>query len=273
MTTEPELKSRIVCDADMDTVETMVFAGGEAVVFSARSPGKDKNQDAAAILPFGPRGGVLAVADGLGGQPGAEHASRLAVESLAAALDNYALAGGRMRDAILDGIEAANAAVLELGIGAGTTLAIAELSEDYVRAYNIGDSLVMSVGQRGRTKLQTIAHSPVGYALESGLLNEDEAFHHSERFYISNIVGDPAMHIDVGSPVTFSARDTVLVASDGLSDNFQVEEILEFIRKGTLTEVAQEMADRCRESMIAADGERHGKPDDLTFLLYRSANS
>ena len=82
---------------------------------------------------------------------------------------------------------------------------------------------------RGRVKLQTISHSPVGYAVESGMLDDQEAMHHEERHVVSNIIGTPEMRIEIGPPIDLATYDTLLVATDGLADNLHIEEIIERI--------------------------------------------
>ena len=109
-------------------------------------------------------------------------------------IDNRA----ELRDAILNGFEDANGAVQALGIGAATTLAVVEVKENIVRPYHVGDSMILVVGQRGKIKLQSVPHSPVGYGVESGLLDEKEAMYHEERHLVSNVVGSPDMRIESG---------------------------------------------------------------------------
>ena len=192
-------------------------------MFSARSPQKSTaNEDVAAVLPVSSDHGVLAVADGLGGHAGGERASRLAVETIQktihAALE---LADDPdkidpLRPAILDGIEAANEQVRGLGTGAATTLVLVEIRERVVRPYHVGDSAILLVGQRGKLKFQTIAHSPIGYAVEAGLIDEKDAIHHDQRHMISNVIGSPEMRIEIGPAIQMAARDTLVLASDGL---------------------------------------------------------
>lgn len=265
--------ARLVEKAGGESPESRAFAGGRVVLYSAPSPDKEgaPNEDAAAILPLGPKRGVLAVADGLGGQPHGHTASAVALRSLEEALREGASGSEEsLRGAILDGVERANAAVRELGLGGATTLMVAEIVGRTLRAYHVGDSALVVTGQRGRLRLQTIPHSPVGYAVESGLLDAEEALHHDERHLISNIVGSPDMRIEVGSPLALAARDTVLLATDGLFDNLAVEEVVRTVRCGPLERAAAALAERCGERMRRPREGEPSKPDDLTFLLFRA---
>ncbi len=174
-----------------------------------------------------------------------------------------------LRTAVLNGIENANHAVQELGVGAATTLALVEIQESAVRPYHVGDSMILVTGQRGRVKLQTVAHSPVGFAVEAGLLDEKEALHHEERHVVSNIIGTPEMRIEVGPNQSVAMRDTVLLGSDGLFDNVHLDEIVELVRKGPLLDAARALAELATTRMHEPQEGQPSKPDDLTFVLFR----
>ncbi len=247
---------------------SLSFGEGEVVAFSTSAPLKETNQDAAAVL-FYPGGGVIAVADGMGGQSAGERAARITLETLSVGAVLGRDRGDSLREVVLDAIEAANRAVLNLGVGAGTTLAALIVRAGRARPIHVGDSMVLHVGQRGRIKTQTVSHSPTGYGVEAGLLDEDEALHHEERHLISNYVGKEGMHIEIGSSVPIARRDTLLVASDGLADNLTVDEIVEIVRKGPLLQAGRELSSLARERMATKRAEFPSKPDDLTFLLYR----
>jgi serine/threonine protein phosphatase PrpC len=269
-TTEKGLVARILTDADMCEGELLPFARGEVALYSARSPEREgKNEDAAALILIDSEQGVLAVADGVGGQAGGENAAETVLRRLEKAVEAADLPTRTLRGAILDGVEDGNEAVRGLGIGAATTLVVAEISGNTLRPYHVGDSAILVVGQRGKIKLQTVSHSPVGYALESGLLEEDEALHHDERHLISNMVGSAEMRIEVGSPIRIAPRDTVLLATDGLLDNLSLQEIVDGIRTGPLARVVQNLARTCGQRMRAPEGGHPSKPDDATFLLFR----
>jgi serine/threonine protein phosphatase PrpC len=270
MPTQTSDHVRFFLDLDLREAEVLPIASGVAAAYTARCPGKEPpNEDAAVLITCGPKSGVLAVADGFGGQPAGEQAARLALESLAVAVDRAAATGAPLRAGILDGFEKANEAVVALGVGAATTLATLEIDDGRARSYHVGDSVVLIVGQRGKTKLQTVSHSPIGYAVEAGWLKEDEALHHEDRHIVSNMIGSPDMRIDIGPSLRLRPRDTVLLGSDGVFDNVPTQEVVDLVRKGSLTEVAHRLAAECDQRMRTPDAGQPSKPDDLTFVLYR----
>ncbi len=257
---------------EQDLLEDVRFevAGGMVALYSERSPDKETpNEDAVAIIPTGPDSGVLAVADGLGGAPAGRQASSLAIQCLARTVEEAARADVPIRSGILNGFESANEEVLALALGAATTLTVVEFDDRLVRHYHVGDSFSLLTGQRGKIKMQSIPHSPVGYAVEAGLLDETDAMHHEERHMISNVIGSADMRIEVGSAVGLAPRDTLLLASDGLSDNLHMPEIVECIRKGSLRTIAENLATRARERMRGGEDGQPSKPDDLTFAVFR----
>jgi len=243
---------------------------GDVVAYCSRAPEKKSdNEDAAAVFECGPDCLLLAAADGVGGHPAGEAAAAVALAALHDAVLDAPSEPDALRAAVLGAFDEANRAVMALGNGSATTLAVAEIRGRTVRTYHVGDAAVLVFGGRGKVKLQTIAHSPVGYALEAGLLDEAAAMAHDERHMVSNVVGDPAMHLGVSSPLRLSPRDTVVVASDGLFDNLYTEEIAEILRRGPLERAVRAAAEECRGRMRDPRPDRPSKPDDLTLLAYR----
>lgn len=240
------------------------------MVQTTRCPEKQSpNEDAAAIIPVAD-GAVLVVADGMGGGPAGQKASSLAVRTLEQEVRRIdSRLDQQLRFAILNGIEQANAAIQQLGIGAATTLAVVEVRHDFVRPYHVGDSLILVVGMRGKLKLQTVPHSPVGYGVEAGLLDGVEAMHHADRHVVSNVVGDPEMRIEIGPRLRLAARDTLVVASDGLADNLHTEEIADLVRKGDLYRASQRLFNEALRRMETQEESHPSKPDDLTLIAFR----
>jgi len=263
-----ELKeARLFLGRNMAEGELWHLAGGCAAVYSARAPDvpDGPNEDAAALVPTAVGGVVIAVADGMGGGPAGEQAASLAVRALQRSVAD----GGPVRTAILNGFEAANHEVLALGGGAAATLAAVEIEGDSARPYHTGDSLILVVGQRGKRKHQTVPHSPVGYGVEAGLIDEAEALHHEDLHLVSNLIGSAEMRIEVGPRIPLASRDTLLIASDGLTDNLAIAEIVERVRKGSLREVMRSLAAEVEVRMHHPAEGRPSKPDDLTFVAFR----
>ena len=246
------------------------IGGGSLVAFSSPAPDKETpNEDAVAAIPYGPDAAVLIIADGAGGLPAGRRASRLAVRSLEKSLNEAMSETMLLRTAILNGIEAANQAVLSLASGSATTMTVVTIEGLLARTYQVGDSEAMVVGQRGRIKSQAMAHSPTGFAVEAGFLDERAALHHKERHLVSNFIGTTDMHIDMGIDVKLKPRDTVLLASDGLTDNIHVQEIVDMIRKGPLSAAIDSMSSLARRRMSVESKHQPSKPDDLSVILFR----
>jgi len=256
----------------MDSPEVHEICGGLCAVFSTSCPGSEAvNEDAALILSRdNGRSAVLVVADGMGGSQFGEEASRLTIELLTKAVSEAPGEADDWRLPILDGIETAGLAVRELGNGAGTTIAVAVIQDRKVCTFHVGDSGVLLLGQKGKIKHQTLSHSPVGFAVEAGLLDVHKAMHHEERHIVSNVVGSPDMWIEVGPARKLAAMDTLLVASDGLLDNLLPGEIVDILRKGPIDEAANLLAGETLNRMILPRNDEASKPDDLTFIIFRS---
>lgn len=263
-------QTTVLAGADMEHCADTEVGAGKAAFFTHRGPHKETgNEDAIAIVRCAADSAVLAIADGAGGMRAGEQASRTALEVLTATVEQAAGAGESLREAILTGIETANRAVLDLGLGAVTTLVVAEIQDHTIRTYHVGDSVIMVIGQRGKIKLQTISHSPVGYAVEAGVMDEGEAMHHEERHLVSNMIGTPDMRVEMGSTLELAPRDTVLLSSDGLSDNLHTDEIVARARKGALLDCADDLVFATRQRMLEPAATAPSKPDDLALLLYR----
>lgn len=243
-------------------------ACGSVAMICRRSPTKTSfNDDSAAVIYPAADAAVMVVADGIGGGPLGHKASAIAVETLIQHV-SQADPSQDLRIPILNSIEAANLKILELGVGAATTIAVMQIQRHTARAFNVGDSMMLIFGGRGKMKWKSLPHSPVGYAVESGLLDEAAAMIHDDRHVISNYVGSREMHIEIGPTQRLAPRDTIIVGSDGLFDNIRLDEIVELGRRGKLLRRVGKLAQLATQRMHGEDGSLPGKPDDLTILLY-----
>ena len=267
-TTTGQEQRKLFIETDMGSPQLLSFAVGNVAALCRRCPEKiEPNDDSAAVVETASGAIVLVVADGVGGGPMGHKASAIAVQEVSESVIASTSAGD-LRPAILDGIEQANREILDLGVGAATTLALVEIQAGAARPYKVGDSMKLILGQRGALKWKSTAHSPVGYAVESGMLDEFDAMHHDDRHIVSNLVGCRNMRIEVGPSRLLAARDSVIVGSDGLFDNLHLEEVVRFAKSGKLVDRVERLADQATVRMIGNESDVPGKPDDLTILIY-----
>lgn len=245
---------------------------GVCLFYTARDGRKQtSNEDAALIAGTVNAATILAVADGVGGQPDGEVASRICLETLAETLRAPEAEGVALRELVLASFEEANRRLLTGGSGRAATLVVATIENRELRCYWVGDSGILVFSARGATRMQNIAHSPVGYALDSGWLDEREAMLHAERHLVSNVIGTADMHVSISSPIRLRLQDSVVLASDGLFDNLYVAEIIATMRRGRLSRVLREVVALCQRRMRHPLPGEPGKSDDLTILAFRYA--
>ena len=243
---------------------------GQVAVFMREAPIADRiNEDSALILELGDAEALLAVADGASGHPSGDLASRTLVKSIQERVTDSDSADVPLRELVMQGVEAGHHAILNGNSGGATTLVVALIDGTTVQTLHVGDSFALVVGQRGRIKMQSVPHSPTGYAVEAGQISDRQALSHPERHYVFNLVGSKGMRIEVGPRVELARHDTLLLASDGLSDNLTPAQYIEYVRKGDWKAQLEQLAKAVSEKMKPKDGATEAVPDDLTVLLYR----
>lgn len=249
---------------------SIAVGGGQAEVYCDISPEKPAdNQDCLMTLQLSPDRCLLAVADGAGGIYGGRRAARLALQTLRDQVRDANPGSDELRTAVLSAMEVANAAVISATRGAACTLTAATVDGREVRVFHVGDSVALMTGQRSALKLQTVAHSPVGFALAGGFLTEQDAMFHPERHVVSNFVGTQEMVIEVGPPITMAKHDSILLASDGLTDNLYTDEILSIMRRGPIAGSLDKLVEKTVNRMRHRDQMAPGKADDLAIILFR----
>lgn len=201
-----------------------------------------------------------AVADGIGGAPGGEVASQIAVSLVDAAFT------GRSSDELEAGARAANRAIWNRAnsrpmlAGMGTTLAAIALVGDDLVTVNVGDSRVCMV-RDGSLSRVTEDHTVVAELVLRGELEERDARDHDHFGVLTRALGaGPDVEIDVA---TCPARvgDRVLVASDGLFNELVDTEICDRLTTregpdaavGALMELALGRGARDNVTVVVAD--------------------
>ncbi|HKK73136.1 MAG TPA: protein phosphatase 2C domain-containing protein [Candidatus Krumholzibacteria bacterium] len=252
--------------AELQGVGRVDTPRGPVIVWGARRPGADRPSEDSALIHHDGDTLVMAVADGAGGHALGGEASEAAVRAIAWTLES---GEGDIRDRIRRARIEAVDAVARLGEEAITTVALTLIHENEVRTWHAGDSTILLTGQRGRRKLRTTDHTVPGLEAAAGRMTLDEARAHEERHLLVNALGTEEVGWETVGPVPFAARDTLLLATDGLFDNLSDDEIVAFVRSGPLEDGIRALVERNHARMFEDQGPWPGKPDDVVVLAHR----
>ena len=210
--------------------------------------------------------GLYVLADGMGGAKAGEHASRIAVETVA---ETVRLSPQRDSQVLIRAAEEANRRVLEAARddpsleGMGTTLVAALELEEELAIASVGDSRAYMLDDRGLhviTDDQTWVNE-VGRPLG---LDEESLRHHPMRHVLTMAIGASAPLTINHYRVPLAKGNLVLICSDGLHGVLeapQMEQILNGGRGGASLE------ESCRNLIEAA--KQAGGPDNVTAVLLR----
>jgi serine/threonine protein phosphatase PrpC len=211
--------------------------------------------------------GVFCVVDGVGGHPGGEHASEIAVEMLRARL---ARETGTPVERLREAITLANNAILDAAAAdtslAGMTcvLTAALVGNGRLTIGHVGDTRLYKL-RAGRIVKLTQDHSPVGEREDAGELTEAEAMRHPRRNEVYRDVGaqphapDDDEFVDIVE-APFEPDAAIVICSDGLSD--QVSSAA--IRRSVEAHAGQPSA--AVEELIRTANDEGGK-DNVTVVV------
>lgn len=214
-----------------------------------------KNNQDAVILG----GGILGVADGMGGHRGGETASAGARDGMLKALEGKTPS----RETLEAAVEEVNLALWnrqeeeENLSGMGTTLSVMWASEEKMLIAHVGDSRIYLL-REGVLRQVTRDHSMVADMVRRGILTEEQAATHPMRNYITRAVGtEPSIQTDLLA-LERQPGDRWLICSDGLHGLLSKEELRELMAGEDLDEAADQMM---REAL-----DRGGR-DNITLVL------
>lgn len=201
---------------------------------------RDHNQDAVVCLHH-----LVAVADGMGGHPGGEVASSLALALLEAAFT------GRSLDELEAAARAANRAIADRSStssqleGMGTTLcAVGTTGDGRLAVVNVGDSRVYLM-RDGSLRQLTDDHSVTADLVRRGELTEQQAVDHPDRSVLTRALGTgPTVDVD-GAVHSARAGDRLLLCTDGLFNEVSAEHVRSLLEAtGDLGAVADALVDQ-----------------------------
>ena len=213
----------------LEPTMTMYRWSGATDVGRARA----ENQDAA--LPVGDGEGsvaLVAVADGLGGHPGGDIASRCVIEALVDA-DQDLGAGELVRiahEAIFQRIVTEMGTQREL-IQMATTLTLAVLGDEIAEIGHVGDSRAYHHDGRSLNQV-TEDHTHGMDRVAAGELTLEEAKSNPDWHVLSNFLGFESFRVATHR-VPMRAGHRLLLCTDGLSNMLSDAEIAELLTAGS----------------------------------------
>lgn len=214
-----------------------------------------------------PEIGVFAVADGLGGHAAGEHASDLAVTTLAEELAQRTDPDrGPDLQMLLRAFDRANAAILAAAQedpereGMGTTLTALLVAGSRLLVAHVGDSRAWRL-RDGSVEQLTRDHTVVGQQLREGILTPEQAEAHPMRHVLSRCLGaGDELEVDL-MQMDMAPGDMYLIASDGIVPGLDLDEVV------ALAAQEIEPAEIARE-LVSRSCERDGS-DNITAVVVR----
>ncbi len=241
----------------------------EAAAVSDRGCVRGNNEDAFGLFPApdGRPGGLLAVADGMGGAAAGEVASRLAVDTLQANFFTLAARDG-LRSALAETFSLANQAITSRAAGRhrlggmGTTCTAVAVAGRELAVGHVGDSRAYLVSAGSLSLLTTDHNLAAEYRRAVG--DEGPAPDGADHILTRCLGEKVEVVVDVSpSTVPLEAGDVVVLCSDGLSNLVDDDEILTAAAEAP-EEAARSLADLARE---------RGGPDNITVVVARVARA
>lgn len=216
--------------------------------------GRSNNEDAFDMQQINDRLALFAVADGLGGHPAGEVASRIAINALFETVHthtpkNDSCSVSQMKDTLELGFRAASQAISDDCLrhpyhsGMGTTLLCALINDAYdcIIAY-VGDSRAYM----GSDKLVQITkdHSLVQELFERGLISHEESRLHPDKNVVTRIISDIPVIPDFSDLQL--QKNTLLLCTDGLPDALSDEDIFIEMKNPDLFQICLNLVERSR---------------------------
>jgi protein phosphatase len=204
---------------------------------------------------------LLAVADGVGGAARGSHASKTAIETLAAVMQ--AADPDDLPPALADAFASAQEAVAALAEGEdapATTLVAVLIDHDQAWITNVGDSRAYLVSE-GRLHRLTDDHSWVAEQVRAGRLTAEEARGNDMRNVITRALGTADARPDFYGPGELASGEAILLCSDGLHGVVPEDEIAQVL-DGHLPV-------RAAASRLIQMANDAGGPDNISVVLFR----
>ena len=215
--------------------------------------------------------GLFVVCDGMGGAAAGEVASRMAVDTIGAALGTTAATGTRdgqfsaRTRQLGEAIRKANLAIMERArgdkdhAGMGTTVVAAWAEDGVVSIAHVGDSRAYLANAQGFESV-TSDHSLVEAQVKAGLINREQSLQSEHQNILLRALGrDADVEIDLAE-ITVAAGDRLLLCTDGLTRMVSDDQLA-----AALDRHRGDPQRACDELIEAANN--NGGPDNITVVI------
>ena len=235
-------------------------------------PGLQRPENEDSVLVWEGRAGVdamLVVCDGMGGHAAGREASTIAIETLAAYLEDDGERGAN-RERLLKAFEACNQAVLHSArtvpewAGMGSTLTAVLIDGDRLALINVGDSPGYLI-REGDTFPIAQDHSWPAEQYRAGLLEASEVRDHPYKHRLTRAVGVWEDVLPYTAEIDLEDGDIVVLASDGVETaGVEIPTVQELMTGDDLDRGVDELIELCRA---------RGGPDNITVAVARYARA
>ena len=209
------------------------------------------------------------LADGMGGYNGGEIASKLAVEStkeyIVKNFKNTEKNKESICELINNSIEYANSKIYEKSVqdenlqGMGTTIEVCLIYNNRAFIGHIGDSRMYRIRKDFMRKL-TQDHSYVQKLVKEGTITNEQAVHHPQKNMLMKALGCSA-YVEPDLMIrNFIKEDILIMATDGLTNLVDKEEIFQEARKN-IDIATRELVSKANDN---------GGTDNITIVIIKN---
>lgn len=248
----------------MNAIKTaMPFAG----YWDTRQGGRPENQDSCGFLDT-EKGLIAVVCDGMGGGPGGQLASTIAVQKIVEYVVNAPQEMPRT-EMVANAIEYGHQAILAKTAetpalrGMGSTATVVLINEQSAVLGHVGDSRIYQF-RRGKKIFRTSDHSMVGELVRNGTLTEEQARLSSQSNIITKALGSKLTNLAEVTERPYDAGDRFMLCTDGIWGSMPENDLIKRVAK------THSLSGAVDSTVLEVDqiGRKNGnKHDNLTIAL------
>jgi protein phosphatase len=210
---------------------------------------------------------LFIVADGMGGHVAGEIASKLAISTVNAYIQEH-VGKDNLEILLKDAIIQANTSIYQMALskeefsGMGTTVTASYIDGDIIYWGHVGDSR-MYLLRNGKLNQLTNDHSLVWELVQSGNITRDEAYVHPKRNLLTRAVGTSCLiTVDTGF-VQWKPGDIVLMCTDGLTNMVSEQNICTLMQRTDceISSIVEQLVNQAKDA---------GGFDNITVILLKN---